>query len=309
MLINSFINNMNSNVKRMSKYQDQLSTARKIQRPSDDPVGVLSSLQVRTDLSKTAQYNRNVDDGKSWLKHTETSLMEMNDIILRTYELAVQAANDTNSPEEREKISMEVEQLKEQLVEVANTAYAGRYIFGGYNTTMKPFKIRDDGASGEAIFYNGNDLGTISTDDFNEFSKQIIKHEVSQGAYLEISIPGNEIFKSGEDNLFAVFTDFINGLNDSTSSHDFDASIEKLNKYQQHIITIVADVGGRDNRLNLVSNRLANDEFNYTEMKSNIEDIDYAKTITEFLMTENIYRAGLSVGARIIQPTLVDFLR
>lgn len=309
MLISNFIRNMSNNTQRMSRYQNQLGTGRKIDKPSDDPVGVVSSLQARTDLSKIVQYNRNVSDAKAWLKHTETALTEMNDIILRAYELAVQAANDTNTQEDREIISEEVKQLNAQLVELSNANFGGRYIFGGYNTTNKPFDIGNSGQPDESIIYNGYDLKVIDTDAFDKLSDEVIRYEVGQGVKIDVSIPGTKIFKSGEDNLFAVFIDFINDLTSGADSADFDEAIEKLTEHQQHIISIIAEVGGTDKRLDLVATRLEKDELNYTQLKSDIEDIDYAEVITQFTMAESVYRASLAVGARIIQPTLVDFLR
>ena len=142
MLINNMVNYIGNNLSRMEKYQYQLATGKKIQVPSDDPVVAARALKLRTDVSEIKQYKRNAEDALSWLEMTEDALAKIGDIFQRARELANQAANGTNTADDTTKISEEVKQLKIQLVHLANSTYAGRYIFSGYKTNQK--LINDD---------------------------------------------------------------------------------------------------------------------------------------------------------------------
>jgi len=134
MMVKSMMRNMNDNLTRMDKIQKQNATGKKFELPSDDPIGVSRSLKLHTDLSKIEQYEKNVDDAVSWLEITEQSIAEIGEVLQRTREITVQAANGTNSDDDLKKISEEVKQLKEHIITIANATYAGRSIFSGYKT-------------------------------------------------------------------------------------------------------------------------------------------------------------------------------
>jgi flagellar hook-associated protein 3 len=319
MMITQLMRNLNSNLKRMETYQYQLATGRRIIRPSQDPVGITRSLQARTELSKLDDYKQNIADAEAWLTQTETALMDMNSILTRAYELAVDAANGSKTPEDRQAVAKEIEQLKAQLLEAANTSYAGRYVFGGYNTTEKPFKIEKDPNDGfEYLWYNGVKIynvtqnQTISGLDDNILDDNKIEYEVAPGTTMIVSLSGKEAMViEGESNLYAILDKLSVALNsdDETAQEDINESIGELQNGQQEVLSMLAEVGGRTNRLELMENRYGKDEINYKAIKSEVEDVDHEQVIMEFMMAQMVYRSSLAVGARIIQPTLVDFLQ
>ena len=311
MMISQLMKNLNRNLKRMENHQYQLATGKKIVRPSQDPVGITRSLQARTELSKIEQYIKNVEDAKAWLVEAETALDEINSLIVRAYELTVDAANDSKTPEDRQAIAKEIDQLMKQLLEAANSSYAGRSVFGGYNTAEKPFEVREiDGQM--FLLYNGEEIANLSDPDSQPDVNVVlekIEFEVGAGVKMDIATPGPEVLGTGNDNLYAVFYGLFQALNDGTNTDRISEYIGKLQDQQQHIFSQLAEVGGKTNRLDLIKTRLEADELNYTSIKSHVEDVDHEKVIMEFMMAEIVYRSSLAVGARIIQPTLVDFLR
>ena len=307
MLINQFLYNMNNNLDKMQKHDYQLATGKKIFRPSDDPVGITRSLQARTDLSKLERYIQNVSDAKAWLTQSETSLMEMNEIIKRAYDLAVDGANSTKTLEDRQASAKELRELEEHLVQAANTTFGGRYIFGGYNTVKDPFELSEDGA----LLYNGIDIKSENAEDIEKLGEYIgesIQFEIGPNTNMQVSINGLELLGVGEGNVF----DVINGLTNALETGDtdiIDESVGTLQKAQENILSHIADVGGKYNRLEMVEYRYKDDYINYTGVKSEVEDVDQAEATMQLKMAEMVYRSSLAVGARIIQPTLVDFLR
>jgi len=134
MVMNRMITNLNKNFGRMDKIQQQMATGKKFINPSDDPIGVSRSLRLNTELSNMTQYKRNLDDAQSWIDTTEIATNNVISVLQRARELTVQAANGTNTLQEREQIADELSQLSEQLVSIGNTSYAGSYIFSGFKT-------------------------------------------------------------------------------------------------------------------------------------------------------------------------------
>lgn len=143
MLINNMIGYISGNLNRMDKLQNQMATGKKISVPSDDPIVASKALKLRTDVAEIDQFKRNANDAYSWATLTEDAMGMMVDVLHRARELAVQAANGILTSDDRSKIQKEVEQLKEQMIHIANTTYAGRYVFSGHATDAP--LINEDG--------------------------------------------------------------------------------------------------------------------------------------------------------------------
>lgn len=139
MLSNNMIRNLNTNYGKMSQLQDQLNSGSKITRPSDDPVIAVKGMDYRTQLAKNEQYSRNMNEVHSWLDTTDEALDQVGNALHRVQELITQAANDTNTEDERTNIAVELKQLQLQIRDVANTKVGSDYIFSGTNTSSALF--------------------------------------------------------------------------------------------------------------------------------------------------------------------------
>ncbi len=296
MLINNMLSNLNNNLNRMNKYQTQLATGKKISLPSDDPIVASRALKLRTDVAEIQQYQRNVDDATSWMEITETTLGQMGEVMHRVRELTVQSSNGSNTPEDMEKVKQEMEQLKIQMTHLANTTYAGRYIFSGYKTD-KP--LMDD---------NGVFLINIA-------NSEQINYEIGIGDDIHINVTGSDLFNNGTDavesdtsSLIETFDAIITSLNmgDNAAAGNM---LNQIDAEINNILRVRSGVGARMNRLELTANRLSDDNINFTNLMSKNEDVDIAEAIMYLQNEENVYRASLSAGAKVIQPSLVDFLR
>lgn len=303
MMINSFNRNLQANTKRMSAYQQQLATNRKLVRLSDDPVSVVKLVDAKGKLSDIEQYQKNLQDAGTWLTHTESALNEMNTILKRSFELATYAANDVLDDNDRQAIAEEIGQLRDQIAALSNTALGSKYVFGGYNVSLAPFEpdpeTGDIEVNGESMVYGDGD-------------GEHIFYELNFGLDFDVAISANQFMGVGEDkNIYYQMTRFYQTLMDpETCNNDsIRPFIGVMEDLQKDVLTNLADVGGRQSRIELMENRFAQDNINYTQMKSDIEDLDQAEAIMQFSMAEAVYRAALSVGGRVIQPTLVDFLK
>src|SRR3989339_559653 len=125
--------NLASNYAQLAKLQEQLSSGRRLNRPSDDPIDMKNNVNLKAELAQGTQYHRNIEDGLAWMNMTEVALTDMNELMQRLREQAVYAGNDTMTGTDRQYIAAEVEQLLRQVVSLTNSSYKGNFLFGGTN--------------------------------------------------------------------------------------------------------------------------------------------------------------------------------
>ncbi|MDX8044598.1 flagellar hook-associated protein FlgL [Gracilibacillus sp. S3-1-1] len=292
MLTNNMLRNISSSYQSLGKYMDQLSTGKKINRPSDDPVIAMKGMDYRTQVNQIEQFERNIGEVHNWMDNSDSALDKVQKGLERLRELAVQAANGTYEEGQRGNIASEVDQIKEHLLDLANTKVNNRFIFSGTATTgnagEKPYELNDDGT-----FAN-----PINTDNVNI--------EVSNGTKIRVNVQPDSIFT---EELFTDLTEFSEALKDGTDDEAIGEFIGKLDTHIDNNVNARADLGARQNRIDLIENRVKEQLVTAKDMMSKNEDADLEEVIMNLTSQEAVHRAALSGGARIIQPTLLDFLR
>ena len=287
MLAANSLKQISNSYNKLETLQNQLSTGKKITRPSDDPVVATKGMAYRSNLSEVNQYKRNLTEAQSWFDSSESGLEQVNSILQRTKELVVQGLNGTNESDDRQAIAREIEQLKLDYMQVGNTQVAGNYIFNGVNVGAPPIS---ENASGMIE-------SKINLDPFSV--------EVSKGIQLRVNIHPENIFGQGA-------FDLMNNVQTAFEQNDVNSLKDLSTQVDTQLSTLLAErseLGARSNRLELIENRLDSQEITATKMLSNNEDADIEKVITDLTVQESVHRAALGVGAQIIQPTLLDFLR
>lgn len=423
MMVNNLMRNLNRNLIRLDKMQQKLASGKKFVNPSDDPIGVSRSLRLNTEVATMEQHKRNADDVHSWLNTTEMAASNINEILKRAKELTIQAVNETNSINERISIAEEIKELRNQLIQIGNTTYAGSYLFSGFKTD-KPLFAADDGSYDigggtnrltldEVIEVNvgiGDRIGMncvgqrlfglyLATADLDSMPADSLTQKQSMtGKYLDlaknsidatggktftltngtvsepITITGNFtsltdlvdyinnqisgtsldthvtaaaagnklVFESddllcittgtapedldlhliGMDNnqtsvsridsgdksqIIEVFNRLIDDLNNDDTD-EISKALTRIENQSDNVNAIIAEMGVKTNRTELTINRMLDDMVNLKDLLSKNEDADIAEVIMNLKMEEYVYKASLSGGAKIIQPTLVDFI-
>ena len=288
MLSSNMLRNLSNSYGKMSTLQDQINTGKKITRPSQDPVVATKGIGYRTDLSKVEQYQRNLGEVNNWLDSSDDALDHVGQAVIRLQELVTQAATDSNTSDDRKKIQVEITQLRAQIQDLSNTKVGDKYIFSGTNT-LTP--LHD---------------GTTFTDTSKSTGlKKEVKIEVYDGVEINVNTTGIEIFSEIDALLGEIETSLGNGSTGTV----IGGYLTDISDMQNNVLAKRADIGARQNRVEMMENRLASQEIIATKRMSENEDIDYEKTITEMITQESIHTAALSVGSKIIQATLVDFIR
>ncbi|MFP4975369.1 flagellar hook-associated protein FlgL [Paenibacillus sp. CN-4] len=298
MMNSQLLLNLNRNARTMNDTQLQLASGRKINKPSDDPVGITYSLRYRAELSSNEQYQNNVDSALSWLDFNDTVLGQAGDVIQRVRELTVKAATGSNPQSALNSINEEMMQLKEQLVDIANSTLNGKYIFNGEKYTEKPYD-----------YVKGTD-GTYDVTKDIKTDTGVMNYIVGDGVRMPINMNGNDVFgKTGEpDNLFTIINNLSGALKAGNIS-EISSQLGLIDTRTDTILSARAEIGAKTNRVELMQDRLSDLNINLTDLQAKSEDADYEELIMKSKVQENIYNASLSVGAKIISTTLVDFIR
>ena len=290
MLSQNLLRNLETAQGRMGQLQNQLSSGHRISRPSDDPVGIQNAMRLKSNISSVEQWKSNADEAIGYMNTTDSTLGDMTSMLQRVRELTVQGANGTLAADDRIAIANEVYQISDQLKMMANTQIGSKYIFSGTATDKELIPL--DGSSSKA---NG----------------QAVKFEVGNNLDLSISVNGRTLFGDTTTTplgILATLDKLRTALknNDSTGIND---GLGNIDANISNVITHRSDLGARTNRMTAIRSQLDSTSINLQQNLSDVQDVDMAKTITDFTNQENVYKAALAVGAKIIQPSLVDFMR
>ncbi len=289
MLSQNLLRNLESTQGRLADLQNQMSSGHRITKPSDDPVGIQNALRIKSTVSMVEQWKNNADEALAYMNTTDSTLGDMTSMLQRVRELTVQGANGTLAADDKKAVAAEVDQISEQLRMMANTQIGSKYIFSGTQTDKELQK--SDGT------WQGND--------------QEIKFEVGNNLTLPISVNGQTLFKTpltGGPGVFDTLSNLSTALktNDTTGVQD---ALKNIEGNIENVLAQRADLGARTNRMTAIRGQLDSTSTNLQQNLYFIQDADMAKTIMDFKNQENVFKAALSVGAQIIQPSLVDFMR
>lgn len=277
MLSSNMINNLSKSYSNLAKLQDQISTQKKFTRPSNDPVAAMMGMSYRSDLNNVQQFQRNIGEVNNWINSTDDALDQSVSILQRIRELIVEAGNGTLEGDQRKAVSEEIKQLRDQLGVIGDTQVGGKYIFNGSNTNEPPSKTG--------------------------FSSGEVYLEIFSGIKMQVNTDVKNLFEDTNTTMQQLISSLENNENSiGDKLADIDKNIDAF-------LAARSVVGARQNRVEMMENRLASQEVFAQEILSNNEDVDIEKTITQFITQESVHQAALSIGSRIIQPSLVDFLR
>ncbi|MGN7457225.1 flagellar hook-associated protein FlgL [Paenibacillus pasadenensis] len=290
------MSNLNTNMNRMSAQQDQIATGRKINKASDDPVGITYGLRYRSDLSANTQYQSNVASAQSWLDFNDSQLNQAGEILQRLTTLATQGSTGTNTQSSLDAINKEISELKNQMLDIANSSFNGKYVFAGQMFDRKPY---DTGAA-------GFDAKAVAADAAD------VTYAISESITMNVNLHASSIFGEADaagtsDNVFSIF-DRLDGALSSANYSAVGAELETIKSRLNKVISARAENGARTNRTELMGNRLTDLNVSLTALQSKTEDADVEKLFLDSAVSQNVYQASLSVGAKIIQPSLVNFL-
>jgi flagellar hook-associated protein 3 FlgL len=271
---------------RILKAQQQVSSGKKISIPSDDPTATADILRLHGEQNEGSQYQRNLTFAKSKLQVADATLDNIQQIVERARSLGQLSFGN---PDLATGYVAEINSLRDQLISDANTAHAGRYIFGGSVTTSQPYVKNPD----SSVTYNGNS---------DEMPLQI-----NRSTAVQTQIPGSELF-SGPVDIFQAMSDLATAMQ-SGDKDGIDAQLKNLTAFSDTAGAVQTKVGGYLNLATDVENSLSSAGLARNTELSKEEAADLATAISEFTMSQNGLQATLAIGARMSQLTILDYLK
>ena len=291
----TMMDGLQANLGKLQRIQGQLSSGKQISRPSDSPVQTVEAMQHRAGLRTTEQHVRNAEDGQALLETADGALSSALELTRRAHDLVLTARNASTNPVDREAIATELDQLRDGLLGLANTRYLDRPVFGG--------NVRGTTAFAADGSYVG-DEGTVV-------------RSVAPDTRVEVAVTGTSAFgTSGAAGDGTQLFDVLGGISAALRGQpqaggvaDLGDGLTKLSTAHERIITTLGEVGARSNRMETVIARAQDQLLALTTSLSEVEDIDLPRTIVDLQMQEVAYKAALGATARVVQPSLLDFLR
>ncbi len=317
--LNTVKDSLNRSRLRMNELQRQNSTMKRVNTPSDDPVGNVKLMSIRNESLDNSQFEKNANLAKTFLNYTDSSLEEVTNLLVRAKELALgQASSAANGPESRMMVAEEIRNIMSEVSAIANRRLGERFIFGGFRTSTPPFE-------GDGKYTGDNGLITV---------------EVQKDVFVGMNLPGDEIFlgvkknkipqrapgsegevgaspemamqvadpSSSDQNIFRA----LDALRVGLMTNDVDlirSTLEPLDKIRDRVITMRAQVGARTAGIDTaIANMGKKNVFN-AELQSNIEDSDIIQVVSDMAREETVLRASLQASNKLIQPTLLEFLK
>jgi flagellar hook-associated protein 3 FlgL len=286
------LNDLQQSLNRLDTTQQQLSSGKKINQPSDDPYGTSQAIGLNGQLSALNDYTNNITDGNAWTQQATTSLGDIDSMVQRVRELVVQASNGTYTQSDLNASAAEVNQLIDAIKQEANASYNGQYIFSGTSTATAPYQ------TGSTDTYQG---GT-GTDD------RLIGPNTKISVNTNISSLLGNGQAAADGGLLDTLRTVVSDMQSGNIGAIGGADLKNLDTNFGTLTQMEANVGAVSNRLTLASTRIQQLQNSDTAALSNVQDADMATVAINFSTEQAAYQAALKAGANIVQSSLLDFL-
>lgn len=298
MIFDAGVSSMNKQSASLLHIQQQIASGRRILTPADDPVGAARVLEVIQSRDILTQYTTNQDSAMSALGLAEGQLESATEILQRVRELTIQAGGPSLTASSRQAIAVELRARYDNLMGIANAADGqGQFQFSGYQGSTKPFSgTADDLIAGAEITYAGDDG-----------QRRI---QVSATRLLEVSDSGSDVFmRTGNgESVFKTMATLIGQLelNDTTG---LTTAITKIDQAGDNILRVRAALGSRMNEVESLGYLNQDLSLQYDQTLSKLQDLDYAKAISDLTLKQNQLQAAQESFSKISQLSLFDYLR
>jgi len=286
---------------RLSKTQTQLSTTKQINKPSDAPDQAATITRLKSAIDRQNSYVMTINSVKDKLSQQETAASNATDVLTRLKELTIQAANDTYSAVDRKSIDLEVKQLRDQLLSLANTQDVnGNFIFSGSRVSKQAFATDNNGK----LVYQGDQ--TVSSTGVGDQSAVDMNRSGTNPFDKIVRVDGNN--KKTAVGFFQVIDDLSAALQANDAS-TIKRAVGEVGTLQQGLSDSLASIGAATNK---IDNQASLAEENVLRMKatlSQVEDTDYTKAIADMNKDMLALQAAQSSFAKISQLNLFDYIK
>lgn len=273
------------NLSELSRLQEKAISQRAFLAPSEDPSAATTTLRLHGEQRRTEQYARNINDGLAWLTTADSAISAATDLLGRVRSLTVQGANDgAMDATAKEAIAVELEGIRDEMLATANRTVLGRFVFAGTSDT--PAFAADYSHSGVA----GSE----------------VMRRVSDEASIRVDADGAAVFGTAGDSVFALIDDIVADLR---SGVNVGARLNEIDDRRTAMLSAQGAVGVRQLQMERAKEATVGNSVSLEARRAAVEDVDSVEILVQLKAQELVYQSSLSVTARVLQPSLMEFLR
>ena len=286
----STLANVQLNLAKMADMQARMSSGKLITRPSDDPAGTATAMTLRSQTRAAEQFSRNADDGVGWLTTVDSSLSASVAEVRAARNLTVQGGKGSLNAVGREAIAIQLEGIRDELLAQANFAYLGRSVYAG--------------TSDAGVAFTG--AAAVPPYDWTGTAGATVQRRVSTDTTIRVDADGTAVFGAGTGSVFALIDSIAADLR---AGVDVGPRLTEIDARMDTMLGQLSGAGTRYNQMTSAQDATTKAVMDLTVQLGKVEDIDLASTILDLEMQEVAYKGALGAAARVLQPTLMDFLR
>lgn len=294
---NEFLKNFNTNATTVQKTLNQLSSLKKVNQASDNPLLVSKIIDLNSSISRNQTFGQTIKDSLSWVNTQDSALEAVGNSMLRIRSLIQSSANGgTMGEEELQANKTEIGQEIRSIIDSLNTSYDGRYIFSGQNTTTKPFSLNETNGEITGITYQGSTTN--------------LSREIASGVTIDLPTNGEQVLNNGTDGkgLSEFFNGILTAVDTGDTSKLSDTYLKEIDDYRNNVTNMRTQIGTISNRLQASSSRNDTQQIQLKESLSEKQDVDVAQKYLEYQNQMVAYRATLAMGTKIMQTSILDYL-
>lgn len=330
MMGNTYRKNLQSAQQRLNEASLRSTNFKKFQKISDDPSSAAKGFQLRREIARVEDQLSNAEMMEGRINTAESSMVNVQEQLKDVKDRLIQGNNGTFSQEDRAVIAEELRGIQKAIIQDMNVSYAGQHLFGGEKTEKPPLSVGDDGK----LLYQGQSLEKMAGESDDDFAKRMAKLEdqmilidfgygietgQSQSGF-DVSLSAMNFLGHGvnsenglSNNLYNLIGDMADYLESSTDdtfdAEKFGVSIEQYQDCHSKFLNGLTNMGEKEHTIEYTKTRLKSTLTALQEKQSYVEAVDPTEALSDFKYEEFAFRASLAVGTKILQPSLLDYLR
>ncbi|WP_394866629.1 flagellin N-terminal helical domain-containing protein [Paraclostridium bifermentans] len=303
-MIRNHMYDVQQGLQRMDNLNKQLDSQKQINRVSDDPHKAIKIMNLNNEIKYAEKHNQNVDEVVGWMNNTDANLEEFGTLLGDIKDSMLKVGNGTYSDEEMKAIQAEMNEKLKALGETLNTTHGGRYMFGGTSVDEPPVLIEEKD-------------GVVTLTLNPKINDEDLKAEISDGINLDYNVSASEIFnKDGKNYLDSIndlsklMNDIANGVDVEDNKKELLGDVKKnIDDFFNHTVDTRTKFGVKVNTAEKIKDLNDENILNMKGVLSLEQDVNYVDKFIELKSAEMVYNASIQVGAKLIQPSILDYLR
>ena len=317
-MVRSHLYDTQKNLTNMSKIDQQISTGKVINTVSDDPHKAIKIMNMNSEIKYNEKYNYNIDETVGWMNNTDSSLEAVGNLLGEIKETILKVGNGTYSQNEMKSLNADMNEKIKQLADTLNSTHGGKYLFGGSSVDDAPITMIEnpDGTVKLEFSKDKNGQTIPNTND--------LKADISSGVNIDYNVSVGEIFNITDangnkvnlldeiNNLSKLMNDIANGDEQTAATAKetlMNDTKGKIDTLFDHVVNERTSLGVRVSTAEKIKEFNDENIVNLKSILSQDQDTDVVEKFIELKSAEMIYQASMQVGAKLIQPTILDYMR